>query len=151
MTPSNVTSSSGCAIRFTSFNCKGLNNPIKRSKILHHLYYLGAHVIFLQENHLKVSDHSKLKRGWVGQTYHSSFQGKSRGTAILLHKSVPFVHSSTISDPKGRFVIVAGQIHNTRVVLANIYAPNYDDYAFFKRLFLSPWFVVIPLNIRWRL
>ena len=43
MTSANVTSPSGCAIRFTSFNCKGLNNPIKRSKILHHLYHLGAH------------------------------------------------------------------------------------------------------------
>ncbi len=67
----------------------------------------------------------------MGQTYHSSFQGKSRGTAILLHKSVPFVHSSTVSDSNGRFVIVVGQILNTRVVLANIYAPNYDDDAFF--------------------
>lgn len=131
MTPSNAALSSGCAIRFISFNCKGLNNPIKRSKILHHLHHLGAHVIFLQETHLKVSDHSKLKREWVGQTYHSSFQGKSQGAAILLHKSVPFVHSSTISDANGRFIIVAGHIHNNRVALANIYAPNYDDDAFF--------------------
>ena len=34
MTPSNITSPSGCAISFTSFNCKRLNNPIKQSKIM---------------------------------------------------------------------------------------------------------------------
>lgn len=134
MTPSNLTLSSGCVIRFISFNCKGLNNPIKRSKILHHLNHLGAQIVFLQETHLKISDHSKLKKGWIGQIYHSSFQSKSRGAAIVLHKSVP---SSTISDPNGRFVIVTGQIHNTWVALANIYAPNFDDDAFFKRVFLT--------------
>uniref|UniRef100_A0AAY4CZ23 Endonuclease/exonuclease/phosphatase domain-containing protein n=1 Tax=Denticeps clupeoides TaxID=299321 RepID=A0AAY4CZ23_9TELE len=40
-----------------------------------------------------------------------------------------------LSDPNGRFVIVTGQIHNTSVALINIYAPNYDDEGFFKRLF----------------
>uniref|UniRef100_A0AAY4A9I4 Endonuclease/exonuclease/phosphatase domain-containing protein n=1 Tax=Denticeps clupeoides TaxID=299321 RepID=A0AAY4A9I4_9TELE len=71
----------------------------------------------------------------INQTYHSSFSGKARGVAILLHKTVPFVHTSVVSDPNGRFVIVTGQIHNISVALINIYAPNYDDEGFFKRLF----------------
>lgn len=125
----------GGEIQFTSFNCKGLNNPIKRSKVLHHVQQLGARIIFLQETHLKVSDHLKLKKSWVGQIYHSSFAGKSRGTAILLHKSVPFQLSNVTSDPNGRFIIITGQIHDTRVALVNVYAPNYDDDAFFRRLF----------------
>lgn len=138
MTQTNLTAlSNGMDIKLISFNCKGLNNPIKRSKVLHHLDNLGAQIVFLQETHLKSSDHARLKRGWVGQTYHSSFQGKSRGAAILLHKSVPFIHSSVISDPNGRFVIVTGQIYNTHLVLANVYAPKYDDDddAFFRRFF----------------
>uniref|UniRef100_A0AAY4F0R4 exodeoxyribonuclease III n=1 Tax=Denticeps clupeoides TaxID=299321 RepID=A0AAY4F0R4_9TELE len=122
-----------CALH--CLNCRGLNNPIKRSKIFHYLHHAGAHVIFLQETHLKPSDHVRLKKGWINQTYHSSFSGKARGVAILLHKSVPFVHTSVVSDPNGRFVIVTGQIHNTSVALINIYAPNYDDEGFFKRLF----------------
>lgn len=137
MTQPNLTAlSNGGDIKFTSFNCKGLNNPIKHSKVLHHLHHMGAHIIFLQETHLKASDHLKLKRGWVGQTYHSSFLGKSRGEAVLPHKSVPFVHSNVISDPNGRFIIVTGQIHNTHVVLVYVYAPNCDE-VFFKSLFLT--------------
>lgn len=75
------------------FNCKDLNNPIKRSKVLHHLYHLGAQIIYLQEIHLKFTDYLKLKNRCVGQAYHSSFKRKSRGAAILVHKSLPFVHS----------------------------------------------------------
>uniref|UniRef100_A0AAY4CVB6 Endonuclease/exonuclease/phosphatase domain-containing protein n=1 Tax=Denticeps clupeoides TaxID=299321 RepID=A0AAY4CVB6_9TELE len=93
----------GGNILFASLNCRGLNNPIKRSKIFHYLHHAGAHVIFLQETHLKPSDHVRLKKGWINQTYHSSFSGKARGVAILLHKSVPFVHTSVVSDPNGRF------------------------------------------------
>lgn len=129
------TKTNGCEIRFTSLNCKGLNNPIKRSKIFHHLKHLGAHIIFLQETHLKSSDHLKLKKGWIGQIYNSSFSGKSRGAAILFHKSIPFIHSNTISDPNGRFIVVSGHIYNTPVVLANVYAPNYDDDCFFRHFF----------------
>lgn len=67
--------------------------------------------------------------------FHSSFPGKSRGVAILIHKSIPFVHSKVITDSSGRFVIVIGQIYNVSIVLANVYAPNWDDKSFFKRFF----------------
>lgn len=71
----------------------------------------------------------------MGQVYHSSFLSKSGGAAILLHKSIPFVHSKVISDPNGRFIIVTGQVYNTKIVLANVYAPTWDDDAFFRCLF----------------
>ncbi len=127
--------SNGRDVKFISFNCKEINNPIKCSNLLNHLHILGAQIIFLQETLLKASDQTRLKRGWVGQIYHSSFQGKSGGVAILQHKSVPFIRSSLISDLNVRFVIATGQIHNTHLVLTNVYAPNHDDEAFFKRLF----------------
>lgn len=125
----------GSNIKFISFNCKGLNNPSKRSKVLHHLRHLDAHIVYLQETHLRDGDQARLRCGWVGQVYHSSFLGRSRGAAILLHKSLPFVHSKVISDPNGRFIIVTGQMYNINIVLANVYAPNWDDDSFFKRLF----------------
>ena len=42
------------SFRFISFNIKGVNGPIKCSRVFAHL---KAGVIFLQETHLKVSDH----------------------------------------------------------------------------------------------
>lgn len=126
---------SGNGLNFLTWNCRGINNPVKRSKVLHHLHQLNAHIIFLQETHLKVSQHSSLRCRWVGQVFHSSFQSKARGVAILLHRSVPFTCSNVIADRNGRYVIVSGRLFNTNVLLVNIYAPNWDNGDFFKSVF----------------
>lgn len=45
-----------------SYNVKGLGNPIKRKKILSQLKKLQCSIAMLQETHLSVKEHSKLKR-----------------------------------------------------------------------------------------
>lgn len=95
------------------------------------MQFLGAQVVFLQETHLKISDHFRLHKGWVGQLYHSTFKSKVRGAAILIHKSVPFVSSNVIADQNGRFIIVSGSILNTKFIFVSVYAPNWDDPNFF--------------------
>lgn len=124
----------GGVIKFSSWNCKGLNQPIKRSKVLKHL---GVHIAFLQETHLKPSDHTRLRKRWVGQVYHSSFQSRSRGVAILIHKSVNFTCSDFSSDPNGRYVLVSGKLNGIQVALLNVYGPNWDDSGFFRSVFSS--------------
>jgi len=116
-----------------SWNVKGLNQPVKRKKTLTHLKNLGIGIAFLQETHLKNPEYLRLKCGWVGQLFHSTFQGKARGVAILINKNVPFTPSSSILDPNGRFVIVTGKLYDNEVILANVYAPNLDDPQFFSR------------------
>lgn len=118
-----------------SLNCKGLNNPIKRSKVLHYLHHLNAHIIYLQETYLKETDSVRLKKSWIGKIYHSSFSSKLRGVAILLHRDIPFVHVKTISDSAGRYIAVMGHIFDVKVTLANVYAPNWDDESFFRQVF----------------
>lgn len=135
---STVSLSAPCgAVRFTSWNVRGLNSPVKRNKVINHLIFLNTKIAFLQETHLKPLDHVKLKRGWVGQLYHSSFSSKARGAAILIHKSIPFSMSTVISDPNGRFIIVTGRIGANNLVLANVYGPNWDNENFFKNFFFS--------------
>ncbi|KAA0701525.1 LINE-1 reverse transcriptase -like protein [Triplophysa tibetana] len=135
MQQSRMSRQSGTGLKLVSWNCNGLNQPIKRSKVLHHLQQLGAHIVFLQETHLNSSSHIRLKGRWVSQVFNSSFNGKSRGVAILIHKSVPFVCSNVIADPNGRFVFVTGQLYSNSVILANVYGPNWDDDNFFQQLF----------------
>uniref|UniRef100_A0A673VV21 exodeoxyribonuclease III n=1 Tax=Salmo trutta TaxID=8032 RepID=A0A673VV21_SALTR len=118
-------------IVFTCF-LVGISNQVKRRKELHHLHQLKAHIIFLQETHLKVSQHSSLRCRWVGQMFHYSFQNKARGVAILLHRSVPFTCSNVIADPHGRYIIVNVRLLNMNVLLVNIYAPNWDNGDFFQ-------------------
>lgn len=123
------------ALTFSSWNVKGLNNPVKRSKVLCHLKSMNTDIIFLQETHFKNDSHSKLRARWIGQSFHSSFASKARGTAVLIRKGVPFKHRATITDKEGRFIIVAGEIFSTPITLVNIYGPNFDDPRFFQNVF----------------
>uniref|UniRef100_A0AAY4D581 Endonuclease/exonuclease/phosphatase domain-containing protein n=1 Tax=Denticeps clupeoides TaxID=299321 RepID=A0AAY4D581_9TELE len=121
------------SLRSVRWNIKGLHHPIKRCRIFSHLKALAPEIIFLQETHLRVNEHSKLKRGWVDHIFHSEFGDRSRGAAILIRKVVPFINESVISDTKGRFVIVIGKLCGFNEVLANVYGPNWDDPQFFYR------------------
>ena len=78
----------GCQVNFVSWNVKAMNNIVKRKKVLTHLKHLNIDIAFLQETHLRTIDQSRLKGGWIGQAYHSNFDFKARGVAILISKNV---------------------------------------------------------------
>lgn len=122
-------------LTFTSWNIRGANNPVKRGKVLNHLKSLHSDITFLQETHLKNNCHNRLKAKWVKEIYHTSFSTKARGAAIIIKKGIPFIHNSTIADKDGRYIIVSGEIYNTSLTLVNVYAPNMDNPAFFKKVF----------------
>lgn len=124
----------GASLRFVSWNVKGLNGPVKRGRIFSHLKRLKTEIAFLQESHLVPKDHHRLKASWVGQIFHSNFNNKARGVAIVIHKRVRFCPSKVIADKLGRFLIVSGSLHNVAVVLVNIYASNWDDDAFVGKI-----------------
>lgn len=126
----------GNAVRFFSWNVGGINGTVKRAKVFDHIKKFKPDITFLQETHLRTVDEVRLARPWIGQIFHSKFDTKTRGTAILIRKNVQFVSTNTIADSHGRFIIVVGFLYQTPVVLANIYAPNWDDVNFMKR-FLS--------------
>lgn len=119
-------------LTLASWNVRGLNNPIKRGKVISHLKSLGPDLIFLQETHLKKNSHIRLKCKWINNISHASFNVKARGTAILIRKGVPFIHKDTISDTEGRFLIVTGD--STPLTLMNTYAHNKDRPPFFQKV-----------------
>uniref|UniRef100_A0A3Q3GFL0 Endonuclease/exonuclease/phosphatase domain-containing protein n=1 Tax=Labrus bergylta TaxID=56723 RepID=A0A3Q3GFL0_9LABR len=109
-------------ITVTGWNVGGLNNPTKRTRILCHL------------THLTQTEACKLKQKWVGQVYHSSFNSKSRGMTILIHKKTSFVIQSSNIDTEGRYVIIEGLLYNEPIVIASVYGPNGDSVGFFSKL-----------------
>lgn len=87
-------------------------------------------IAFLQETHQTTFDQFRLRRGWVGQFYHSNFHSKPRGAATLINKNVSFFMSTITADSAGHYIIVVGKLYNTPVVQANLYAPNWEDSTF---------------------
>lgn len=125
----------GCPVNFISWNVKSLNHPVKYRKIFAHLKRSKIDIAFLQETHIRVSDRSRLHRGWVGQVYQPNLHSKSRGVAIMISKNVSFMATEVHTDPAGRCVIVVGRLYTLPVILACIYGPNGDDPNFFTSLF----------------
>ena len=109
-----------------TFNVRGLGNPIKRKRVLTFLKKGKIDIAFLQETHLSNEEHKKLKRDWVGQVYFSSFTSKKRGTALLIHKKLPFIFKEQYNDCEGRHILIRGMLYGQELTLLNVYAPNED-------------------------
>lgn len=102
-----------------------------------HINNLNADIMFLQETHLCNSDHRKLNRPWIDKFFHSQFNVKARGTAILIRKNVHFSPDKVLTDPNGRYAIVTGTLYEKQVILVSVYAPNWDDHNFVSSLFAT--------------
>uniref|UniRef100_A0AAR2K3C9 exodeoxyribonuclease III n=1 Tax=Pygocentrus nattereri TaxID=42514 RepID=A0AAR2K3C9_PYGNA len=124
----------GTHLRFISWNVRGMGNPVKRSRVFAHLKRQTSDVVFLQETHLRTKDQHRLYCPWVSQVFHSNFNSKSRGVAILISKRCQFSATNIIADRDGRYLIVAGTVMQTKVLLVNVYAPNFDDVEFVNKL-----------------
>uniref|UniRef100_A0AAX7VBZ1 exodeoxyribonuclease III n=1 Tax=Astatotilapia calliptera TaxID=8154 RepID=A0AAX7VBZ1_ASTCA len=123
-------------IKLVSLNVNGLNNPIKRSKVVTKLKKEKAQVIFLQETHLPQQEHEKLKRFGYKNTYYNSYrQSQKRGVAILIANSVQFECHKEVSDKEGRYLLIKGKLENKLVTLVNIYAPPGSKKSDYKDLF----------------
>lgn len=118
-----------------SLNVNGLNNPIKRGKVLTKFRKEEMQVILLQETHLSVQEHEKLKRYGYNNTFYSSFKQGRRGVATLIGNSVKFEINKEIYDREGRYVVIKGKMEGQMVTLINVYAPPDSDKTFFKELF----------------
>lgn len=113
-----------------TWNVRGIGHVIKRKKILTFLKKHKVSVAMLQETHLSDIEHLKLKRGWVGQVYFSSYDTNKRGTAILINRNIPFILEQQLSDPGGRYTLITGFILGLHKTILNIYAPNEDSPKF---------------------
>uniref|UniRef100_A0A672IKM2 L1 transposable element RRM domain-containing protein n=1 Tax=Salarias fasciatus TaxID=181472 RepID=A0A672IKM2_SALFA len=67
------------------------------TQIFAHLKSLNFDIAFLQETHLRDKDSAKLRCPLVGDIFHSTFNSKARGVAILIHKKTVFTMSKIIS------------------------------------------------------
>lgn len=60
--------------------------------------------MFMQESHFKSEEAMKLKFGWVGHVFHSSFSSKRNGVVMLVHKNMAFNLVKQVKDDEGRMI-----------------------------------------------
>lgn len=111
-------------LKLISWNVKGTGTATKLGRLMTHPNRLRGDVYFLQETHMLNRETVRLKKGWVGEVFHSTFNSKARGAAILIRRGVPWW-------------MVSGRLQGIRVLLVCVYGPNWDDNLFITRLFTS--------------
>ena len=89
-----------------SSNINGCGNPAKRGKVLTYLKHNKADITFIKETHFVNEEAVKLKWGWVGHVFHSSFPSKRNGVIILVNKNLSFILLKEVKDDEGRMVCV---------------------------------------------
>lgn len=93
-----------------SWNVKGLNNAIKKNKILSFIKSKKCDIAFVQETHLLPQDSQKLCMGWVGYVGAASGTSKSRGVATLIGKHLQFKCIQKSKDDAGRMMLMLCEI-----------------------------------------
>uniref|UniRef100_A0A3Q3G5X7 exodeoxyribonuclease III n=1 Tax=Labrus bergylta TaxID=56723 RepID=A0A3Q3G5X7_9LABR len=121
-------------IKITSLNVNGLNNPIKRKKVLQKMKREGGNVMFLQETHLSREEHKKLERLANTQVHSASFHSARRGVAILIMNNTLFHTEKTIADKDGRYILVKGRIDNAEIQFFNVYKPPEQGPDFISKI-----------------
>ena len=114
-----------------SWNVKGLNDVVKKKKVLTFVKSKKCDIVFMQETHLLSQETKKLCRDWVGFVGAAWGSSKSRGVVTLISKHLQFKCLKESKDENGRINLLLCQIQGNNVILANVYAPNEDDPSFF--------------------
>lgn len=104
-------------------NANGLNNAVKRKKILLQMERDKEDVISLQETHLRRQEHEKLKEEFNSQVYYSTYSSASRGVATIIKSKIGFKKESCIKDKEERFVLAVGKIDSMEISSLNVYYP----------------------------
>lgn len=123
------------ALKFLTWNIRGVESQVKKNKILNHLTQLQPDICLLQETHLAKSEDNKLLTSQFNHIFSANYNTKQRGVSVLINKTITFTHNTTVTHPDGRFIIINISINNNPITIVSIYGP--DSPSFFHNFFSS--------------
>ena len=121
---SNLNDTLDVNFKMISLNVKGLNNSVKRQKILNWLSRRSPDIVFLQQTFCTKKVENVWKREWKGDVYYSHGTNHSKGVMVMIKEKVDYEVKECIIDINERFIILDVLINNQAFVLANVYAPS---------------------------
>lgn len=124
----------GSKIKILSLNINGLQDKIKQKR-LSALHNAKPELVMLQETHLKENGNMVLRDKAFPYQYHSKGSSKTRGTAILIHRSIHFKELVVKREDRGCFLAVKGLLNGELVTLISLYAPNTAQVPFLEDTF----------------
>ena len=124
-------------ISVLSYNCRGLNDTDKRTKLFLWINDQDYDIIFLQETFLTNQSEAHVKNSWKGiSVFANSDSNHSRGVVVLLKENFEGKVINSFSSKDGRILLLNIEIKDTIVTVVSVYAPNIvkDRVLFFTKL-----------------
>ena len=111
-------------LKIASFNCRGLNDEVKRRAVFEIFEKSDYTIILLQETKLEPSQHHEVKSEWKkGPILLNSMMGKKRGTGILFNtQQVKLLND--IYDSDSRIISADINFYGSKLHIVNTYFPN---------------------------
>lgn len=125
-------------LKVASHNTQGLNFPIERRKAFHNYHSRGLDIILIHETHFPKS----FNLSFLHKNYPTFFLANAEDKKGGLQSSSPFIHSDTIRDSEGQYILVKGHINGALFSIISYYVSNKGQASFFSSMliFLSPHF-----------
>ena len=115
-------------------NVQGLGNKKKRLDTFNYIQSKQPSVIFLQDTHF-IDEVEKNIYSEIGmQCFFNNYTSQARGVAIFINNTLDFRLISQYKDTNGNLLILNCIICDKKFNLINVYGPNSDDPAFFKKI-----------------
>ena len=111
-------------VNIVTFNCNGLGDVKKWSKVFNFLHGKPYDIICLQEVHCDKSKVKMFKSHWGGHFFASCGTSNAKGCAILVRKKLNINVKCVKCDSFGRLVILALSVKEYDLILCNVYAPQ---------------------------
>lgn len=121
-------------LKLTTINIRGINNNIKKKRLLSLVKRIGMDVLLLQETFQKKEVIPILNSKNFPYQIHAPGSARARGIDILIKKSLRFYELDSIKDADGRYVITKGLLNNEKVTIASVYAPNTAQIEFLDKV-----------------
>ena len=111
-------------LSFITPNVSGINSSRKRRAIFRQLHNKNASVIFLQETYSSNNQEKLWSSEWGSKIHFCHGSKHSKGVAILFNPKIQVTIENQMQSEDGRILILQVVIDDTKLVCANIYAPN---------------------------
>ena len=122
-------------LKIFSYNCRGLNDSMKRRDVFNLFQTKKYDILCLQETHFIKNIEKKIHSEWNGLCYFSHCRSNAKGVAILFRKNLNVKINSCKTDDSGSFIILHIHFDDKVFILVNIYVPNIDSPCFFENIF----------------
>ena len=122
-------------LKIVTYNVNGLNENSKMREVFYHLHQKKYDIVLMQETHCIKNKERLWSSTWGSQIWFDNGESNARGVAVLFSKQCEVNVHTVIRSGNGRYLIIYLTINNTKILVANIYAPNQDRPEFFMEAF----------------